>query len=173
MKTEEERRFMADSRRFKQHREFKERRREAASEDEIIIPDYMRRQHRDFEWLRQDLHRTPEEREQARIERAQRREERERLREEEGRFRERREEHRERREGFREDRPRFRNDRPRFRSEGEEGRERERRTGGFKSGFKGGARRDGDFRQGRGGERGGRGPRRDGGYKPFKGKDKK
>ena len=172
VKTEEERRFMADSRRFKQHREFKERRREAASEDEIIIPDYMRRQHRDFEWLRQDLHRTPEEREQARQERAQRREERERLREEGGRSREPREGFRERREGFRDERPRFRNDRPRFRGEGEEGRDRERRPGGFKSGFKGGARRDGDFRQGRPTERGSRGPRRDGGYKPFKGKDK-
>lgn len=172
VKSEEERRFMADSRRFKQHREFKERRREAEGEEEIIIPDYMRRQHRDFEWLRQDLHRTPEEREQARQERAARREERERFREEQRRSREPREGFRERREGFRSDRPRFRDDKPRFRGDEEGGRDRERRSSGFKPGFKGGPRRDGDFRQGRPTDRSGRGPRRDGGYKPFKGKDK-
>lgn len=172
VKSEEERRFMADSRRFKQHREFKERRREAEGEEEIIIPDYMRRQHRDFEWLRQDLHRTPEEREQARQERAARREERERFREEQRRSREPREGFRERREGFRSDRPRFRDDKPRFRGEEEGGRGREHRSGGFKPGFKGGPRRDSDFRQGRPTDRSGRGQRRDGGYKPFKGKDK-
>lgn len=50
VKTDEERRLMAEKKRFKQHREFKERFSERREEDEEeMIPDYLLRMHRDFE----------------------------------------------------------------------------------------------------------------------------
>lgn len=50
VKSDEERRLMAEKKRFKQHREFKERFNDTRdSDDEQIIPDYLLRMHRDFE----------------------------------------------------------------------------------------------------------------------------
>jgi len=63
VKTEEDRTRMAEKKRFKQHREFKERfEEETEGEEEIVIPDYLRRMHRDFERKQNEQRRGRDER---------------------------------------------------------------------------------------------------------------